>query len=176
MAPNTYALTEPGIQAIIARLEDPNQLNAEIANIAAAVTVADQQASLVPVPAANIQDFVPPPSYLVDFPAIGIQDMGSRFEDDTGHSVTGRHVFGVVIFCSHPDQEILAWMLRRYAQAVTRVLLANRGFPETSPPMQAGWASGLESIAWGPTLGSSAKPQTWMSWCVVAIWTRREEI
>lgn len=136
----------------------------------------DQAASLVPIPPANIQDFVPPPSYLVDFPAIGIGDMGSRFEDDTGSSLTGRHVFGIVIFVSNPDQELLTWMLRRYAQAVVRVLLAQRSFPETNAPMQAGWGSGLESIDWGPTLSSKATPKTWMSFCQVAIWTRREEI
>jgi hypothetical protein len=173
MPPNQYALTEPGVQAILARLEDPAQLNVEIANIAAAVTVADQAASLVPIPPQNINDFVPPPSFLVDFPAIGIQDMGSTLEDDTGSSATGKHVFGVVIFCSSPDQELLAWMLRRYAQAVTRVLLAQRSFPEAPG---AAWGTGFHSIGWGPTLGSTAKPQTWMSWCVVAIWTRREEI
>jgi hypothetical protein len=176
MPPNQYALTEPGVRAILARLEDPAQLNVEIASIAAGVGPVDEAASLVPIPPANIQDFVPPPSYLVDFPALGIQDMGTRLEDDTGASATGRHVFGVVIFCSHPDQHILAWMLRRYAQAVTRVLLAQRSFPETAAPLQAGWGVGLENIAWGPTLGSTADPKTWMSWCVVAIWTRREEI
>ena len=176
MPANQYFLTEPGVKALLARLEDPAQLNVEIANIAAGVVIADQAASLVGVDPANIWDFVPPPSFLVAFPAIGIQDMGSKFEDDTGSSVTGRHVFGVVIFASNPDQELLPWMLRRYAQAVTRVILANRGFPETNAPQQAGWGSGLESIAWGPTLQSTAKPQTWMSWCCVAIWTRREEI
>lgn len=176
MAGGQYLLTEPGVRAILARLEDPTQLNAEIANIASTVTVADQAASLVPIPVGNINDFVPPPSYLVDFPAIGIQEMGSTFEDDTGHSATGKHIFGVVIFCSNPDQELLAWMLRRYAQAVVRVLIAQRAFPETNFPLQAGWGTGLQGLAWGPTLGSQSTPQTWMSWCVVQIWTKREEI
>lgn len=176
MAPNQYALTEPGVKAILARLEDPLQLNVEIANIAAGVSAADEKASLVPVPAANIWDFVPPPAYLTDFPTIGIQDMGSRIEDDTGSTATGRHSFGVVLFCSDPDQHILAWQLRRYSQAIVRVLLRGRAFDETTPPMQAGWGTGFESIAWGPTLGSTATPQTWMSWCVIGIWARREEI
>jgi hypothetical protein len=171
MAPNQYALTEPGVAAILARLEDPTQLNVEIASIAAGVAAADEAASLVPIAPANIQDFVPPPAYLVDVPALGIQDMGTRLEDDTGSSATGRHVFGVVIFCSHPDQHILAWMLRRYAQAVTRVLLRGRVLEGLG-----GWGTGLETIAWGPTLGSRTDPKTWLSWCVVAIWTRREEI
>lgn len=175
MPANQYALTEPGVKAILARLEDPAQLNAEIANIAAGVAAADEAASLVPIPPANIQDFVPPPAYLVDFPALGIQDMGSDLEDDTGSSATGKHSFGVVIFCSDPDQHILAWQLRRYAQAVTRVLLAQRSFPEASG---AGWAigAGRPLVSWGPTLGSVATPKTWLSWCVVQVWTRREEI
>jgi hypothetical protein len=171
---NQYELTEPGVHAILARLEDPAQLNVEIAQIAASLTAADEQASLVPIPPAQIYDFVPPPSFLTDFPTIGIQDMGSRLEDDTGSSATGRHVFGVIIYCSDPDQHLLAWQLRRYAQAVTRVLLAGRSLPVGDPA--AAWGTGFESMAWGPTLGSTAKPQTWMSWCVVAIWTRREEI
>lgn len=161
------------MQAILARLEDPAQLNAEIANIAAGVTAADQAASLVPIPPSQIQDFVPPPSYLTDFPALGIQDMGTTVEDDTGSTATGKHVFGVVIFCSDPNQEILTWQLRRYAQAVTRVLLRGRCFDEAPG---AAWGTGFHSIAWGPTLGSTSTPKTWMSWCVVAIWTRREEI
>lgn len=178
MAPNQYFLTEPVVKAILARLEDPAQLNTEIASIAAGVTATDEAQSLIPVQPANVWDFVPPLTFLTDFPTMGIQDMGTRLEDDTGHSATGRHVFGVVIFCSHPDQHILAWMLRRYAQAVTRVLLAGRGFAEAADAAgrAAAWATGLDSIAWGPTLGSTTTPKTWMSWCVVAIWTRREEL
>lgn len=174
MAPNQYALTEPGVHAILARLEDPAQLNVEIASIAAAIPAVDERASLVPIPPAQIYDFVPPPSFLTDFPTLGIQDMGSRLEDDTGSTATGRHMFGVVIFCSDPDQHLLVWQLRRYAQAVTRVLLAGRMLE--GAPGAAAWGTGLDGIAWGPTLGSAAKPQTWMSWCVVQIWTRREEI
>lgn len=174
MAPNQFALTEPGVLAILARLEDPAQLNAEIASIAAGVAAEDESASLVPIPPEQIYDFVPPPSFLTAFPTLGIQDMGSRLEDDTGHSATGRHVFGVVIFCSHPDQHLLAWQLRRYAQAVTRVLLAGRVLE--GAPNGAAWGTGLNSIAWGPTLGSTATPQTWLSFCVVAIWTKREEV
>ena len=174
MPANQYLLTEPAVTAILERLEGAaSTLNAEIANVAAGVADPAQAASLVPIPPQNINDFVPPPSFLVDFPQLGIQDMGSRLEDDTGHSATGKHDFGVVIFCSDPNQEILAWQLRRYAQAVTRVLLDQRSFPEA--PGSA-WATGLLGVAWGPTLSSTAKPTTWMSWCVVQIWTRREEI
>ena len=179
MPANQYFLNEPVIKAILARLEDPTQLNVEIAQIAAVAGLpADQAASLVPVPATNIQDFVPPPSYLTDFPAIGIQDISTAGEDDTGSTMTGKHVIGIVIFCSDPSQEILAWQLRRYAQAVTRVVLATRRIGEATDAAgrAAAWGVGFQGIAWGPTLSSTSKPATWMSFCVVQIWARREEL
>ena len=175
MAPNQYALNEPPINALLARYQDPAQLNAEIANIAAGVTRADEANSLVPIPPAQIFDFVPPLSYLTAFPTIGLQDMSTRFEDDTGATVTGRHVVGTVLYCSDPDQHILAWQLRRYMQAIVRTAMRDRTLGLVAP--LAAWGTGAEAgIAWGPTLSSTAKPQTWLSWAVFALWTRREEI
>jgi hypothetical protein len=174
MPPNQYALTEPGILALLARLEDPAQLNVEIANIAAGVVAADEKASLVPIPPEQIFDFVPPPPFLTAFPTIGLQEMVSAIKDDTGSSATGEHRFGIVLFCSDPDQHILAWQLRRYMQAITRVCLAGRTLG-TSAPL-AGWGTGPDGIDWGPTLSSVATPQTWMSFAVFRMWARREEI
>lgn len=169
-------LTEPGVRAILARLQDPAQLNAEIAQIAAAVTAADEAASLVPIPAAQIHDFVPPPSMLTALPAIGIDHWGTQLEDDIGSSTAGRHIFGAVIYCSDPDQHLLAWQLRRYAQAVARVLLAGRSLPISSAVGAAAWGTGLDHVDWGPTLNAPERPGTWLSWCSVAIWTRRDEL
>src|SRR5436305_12210095 len=121
-----YALTAPALLALLARLKDPSQLNAQVADIASHVGPTDEAASLVAIDPLNIHDFVPPPSFLTAFPTLGIQDMGSRLEDDTGSSATGKHSFGIVIFCSDPDQRLLAWMLRRYAQAVVRTVIAGR--------------------------------------------------
>jgi hypothetical protein len=69
-------------------------------------------------------------------------------------------------------------MLRRYAQAVLRTILAGHVIGEVTDAAgrAAAWGTGLDSIAWGPTLGSTATPKTWLSWCVVAIWTKREEV
>lgn len=175
MPANQYALTEPVVKALLARLQDPLQLNAEITNIAAGVTRADEKASLVPVEAAQIFDFVPPPSFLTAFPTIGIQDTATLGEDDTGSTMTGKHSMGIVIFCSDPDQHILAWELRRYLQAITRVVLANRTLGTESP--LAAWGTGFLGIDWGPTLASTAgKPVTWMSFAMLRIWARREEL
>ncbi len=174
--PNTFALNEPTILALVARLQDPAQLNAEIAEIASNLPLADEAASLVPIPAAQILPFLPPPSFLTAFPTIGIQDLRSKIEDDTGHSATGRHGLGVAIFCSSPDQRLLAWMIRRYAQAVMRVALSGRVLEADSQGRTGAWGTGSEEILWGPTLQSVAKPTTWMSFCVIAIWGRRGEI
>jgi hypothetical protein len=174
MPEGQYALTEPVVAALLARLQDPGQLNAEIANIAQAVTRQDEAASLVPVPAEQIFDFIPPPSYLTSFPAIGIQDTRTVAEDDTGHSMTGKHTMGIVVFCSDPDQHLLAWQLRRYMQAIVRTVLNGRNLGAESP--LAAWGTGFDRIAWGPTLESTATPTTWMSFAMLQIWARREEL
>lgn len=174
MPAGQYALTEPVVYALLARLQDPAQLNVEIANIAAGVSRQDESNSLQPIPAVQIFDFVPPPSYLTAFPTIGIQDAATVAEDDTGQSMTGRHSMGIVVFCSDPDQHILAWQLRRYIQAITRVALATRTLGEESP--LAAWGVGFERISWGPTLESVATPTTWMSFAMLQIWARREEL
>jgi hypothetical protein len=174
MPAGQYALTEPIVYALLARLQDPAKLNLEIANIAEGVVNQSESNSLVSVPPAQIFDFVPPPSYLTAFPTIGIQDTATLGEDDTGVSLTGRHSMGVVVFCSDPDQHILAWQLRRYLQAITRVVLAGRTLGAEDP--LAAWGVGFERISWGPTLESVATPQTWMSFAMLQIWCRREEL
>jgi hypothetical protein len=171
-----YALNEPAILALVARLQDPAQLNAEVADIASKVAVADQAASLIPVDPALVYDFVPPPSFLTSFPAIGIQDLPSTLEDDTGSSATGKHELGIVIFYSNPDQRLLAWALRRYAQAVTRTAVNGRNLESDAQGRTGAWGTGFLRVAWGPTLSSKATPTTWLSFCVVQIWCRREEI
>lgn len=158
----------------MARLQDPAQLNAEIAAIAAGVTRADEKASLIAIEAAQVFDFVPPPTFLTAFPTVGIEDAASLLEDDTGSAATGKHTMGVVCFCSDPDQHILAWQLRRYMQAITRVVLAGRTLGVESP--LAAWGTGMVGVSWGPTLASTATPQTWMSWAMLQIWCRREEL
>lgn len=170
---SSYALTEPVVNALVARLQD-QQLNEEIADIAANVARKDESASLVPIPADRVLDFVPAPSFLTDFPTIGIQDAATIAEDDTGHSVTGRHTMGIVVFCSDPDQHILAWQLRRYMQAITRIVLAERTLGTENP--LAAWGTGFDRISWGPTLESIASPQTWMSFAMLQIWAKREEL
>lgn len=174
MPEGQYELTEPIVYALLARLQDPGQLNAELANIQQNVVRADEAKSLVPVNPEQVFDFIPPPSYLTTFPSIGIQDTASLTEDDTGHSATGKHTMGIVVFCSDPDQHILAWQLRRYMQAITRTVLAGRNLG--SEPSLAAWATGFDRIAWGPTLESTASPTTWMSFAMLQIWARREEL
>lgn len=174
MPAGQYLLTEPLVYALLARLQDPAQLNEEIATIAAGVSRQDESNSLVAIPPAQIFDFVPPPSYLTAFPSIGIQDTSTLAEDDTGVTLTGRHSMGIVVFCSDPDQHLLAWQLRRYLQAITRVALAGRTLG--SEGALAAWGVGFERISWGPTLESVSTPLTWMSFAMLQIWCRRDEL
>jgi hypothetical protein len=174
MGAGQYQLTEPVVYALLQRLQDPAQLNEEIASIAAGLTRQDEAASLKPVLPAQVFDFVPPPSYLTEFPTVGIQDTATLAEDDTGSTMTGRHSMGIVVFCSDPDQHLLAWQLRRYIQAITRTVLRDRTLGMESP--LAAWGVGFERVSWGPTLESVATPTTWMSFAMLQIWARREEL
>ena len=88
--------------------------------------------------------------------------------------ISAQHSLGVVVFCSNPDQHILAWELRRYVQAIVRTCLNGRILGSGSS--NGAWGTGFQRIAWGPTLESASKPQTWMSFALFTLWARREEL
>jgi hypothetical protein len=162
-------LNETTVRAVKTRLEA--DLEAEIAQINAAAT--DDFTIAEP---AQVLDYIPYPQILTVFPTIGIGDGVSTFEDDQGNSATGRHELLVVVYLQNADQEALAWQLRRYLQAVTRVVLAGRTLNDTLSG--AGWGTGLVRISPGPTLADNEDPEavkTWMSWGGIVIWAKRDE-
>ena len=117
-----YLLNEPIITALKARLaaELPAELTTRSSGLPA------EEAAMLAAP-AQILDFAPVPSMLTAFPTIGLLDEASDLEDDTGSTVTGLHRIGIVVYLASPDQRVLAWGLRRYAQAVMKVALRQRG-------------------------------------------------
>lgn len=123
----------------------------------------------VPPPVA-VEDFIPPVGLLLDFPTIGIGDGGTRFEDDEGFSATGRHELLVVAYLSNQDQQGLAWDLRRYTQAIVRVLRSDLKLGGSA------WGSGLVGSAPGPTLTDNPEnPRQFTSWTGVRIWAKKDE-
>lgn len=158
-------LNEPVIAALKARLVD--NLQAEIDNINSGVSDGYE---LEPI--QQVLDFAPPPEYLTTFPTIGLTDGTSVFEDDTGFAVTGRHEVLIVVYQQNPEQASLAWQLRRYTQAVSRVALAQRNLGSGA------WGTGLVEIAPGPLLENSDPKAVakWMSYAGVRIWAKREEV
>lgn len=162
-------LNEPAILAVKERLE--NNLPAAIDAINAEVTDGHE---IEPVVA--VHTFIPPPDFLDDFPMIGIGDGPSTFEDDNGSSATGRHELLVVAYLQDAEQEALAWKLRRYLQAIARVVLKDRNLNDTVAG--AAWGTGLVRISAGPTLADNEDPKhvkTWMTWAGVQIWVKRDE-
>lgn len=143
-------------------------LPAEVTAInAAANTVADGFTIEDP---AQVLDFVPPVEYLTTFPTVAIGDGPSTFADDNAWSATGRHTLFIVCFLQDPDQQALAWRLRRYEQALIRVVLANRNLGT------AAWGTVLDGIDPGPTLVDDPKaPQTWLSWAGIRIVAHKDE-
>lgn len=121
-------------------------------------------------PPVAVEAFIPPPALLLDFPTIGIGDGDTRFEDDEGFSATGKHELLIVIYLQNADQEALVWELRRYAQAVVRVLRSDLKLGG------AAWGSGLVGVRPGPTLADDPdNPRTFTSWTGVRFWAKKDE-
>jgi hypothetical protein len=155
-------LNEPVIRALEQRLKD--DLPAAIAEINDSV---DDGFTLAE---PKILTYVPPPSDLLDPPVIGIGDAPSQFEDDSGFSATGRHELLIVAYDQSSDQEALAWQLRRWTLAITRVALAGRKLGD------AAWGTGLRGTAPGRTLVDDPdNPREWFSWSGIRIWAKRDE-
>jgi hypothetical protein len=158
-------LNEDIILELVGRLR--TDLPAEIASINARSTVGIP----ISMPAdTDIFEFVPPPGLLMNYPAIGIGDAPSKFEDDIGSSATGVHEILIVAYEQAGDQRELAWKLRRLSQAIATVALSGRELGT------AAWGTTLSSIVPGPTLVDDAdNPQEWMSWVGVRITAKADE-
>ena len=156
-------LNEPLVRALRDRLED--EPPAEVAAINAAIP--DAFALEAP---AQVLGHVPTDADFTAFPVVGITDGSSRFEDDTGWAATGVHELIVVAFLVNPDQEALAWQLRRYAKAIARVALRGRS-------LDPSWEGGvtLVRVDPGPSLANEEDPRTYFSWIAVTIQAKREE-
>lgn len=115
-----------------------------------------------------VLDYIPPPDSIADFPTFGIQDLPSKFEDDIGSALTGYHELAVICFETEADPRMLAWKLRRYAQAMMSAAIDTRRLGD-------GWGCGPKGNWPGPTLDVQKNPQVYMSWTAVGIWARRDE-
>jgi len=162
-----WLLNEPVVRALHARLAGP-ELEQALADLRDAGDVAGESELLV-APAA-VLDYPATPGELVAFPALTMLDRPSEVRDDAGHSATGRHVVYVLIHLVSSDQRQLAWGLRRYAQAVVRVMLRDRMLEG------AAWGTGFHGQVPGDTLEAEEDPQTWHARTAVGIWADREEV
>jgi hypothetical protein len=157
-------LNEPVIRAIEQRLVDG--LPAVIADINLAGAATDGFTLVEP----TILTYIPPPSDLLEPPVIGIGDAPTQFEDDTGFSATGRHELLIVAYDQSSEQEALAWKLRRWMQAIARIVLDGRSLGDGA------WGTGLRGTAPGRTLVDNADdPREWFSWSGIRIWAKRDE-
>jgi hypothetical protein len=154
---------EPVVDAIVARLQ------ADLTTAIAQINAADTKGVVLDdVPDAQILDYVPTPTLLVNFPTIGVQDGLDELHDDTGTGGTGHYNFTVCCFVVDADQRRLAIKLRRYARAIKSVILQGRS-------LDPAWGLLDGGILPGPTLGRGENPQDWMSYVGYAFSARAEE-
>ena len=162
-----WQLNEPVIAAVARNLTD--YIGSELTAIRSGLS--DDEQVALPDP-ARVYDFVPPPGLLTAFPVLAIEDSSTEFQDDAGFSATGVHQLGIVCFLVNPDQRLLAFGLRRYLQAIMRVVLRN----DRKDPDGAYWAVNPRGVSYGPTLESEENPRTYMSWAVARFEFKREEL
>jgi hypothetical protein len=168
-----FELNEPVVKALAAQLAA--QLPGAVDTVNADVT--DGYTILYPV---QVHDHVPLLTTLagVGFPAVAIEDMGTRFEDDIVSSVTGVHRVAVLVFLANPDPEALAWQLRRYQQAVMLAVQADRTLGGESNA----WTTRLRGIEPGPFLEPSREPNQqgandqYLSWFACELEMPRAEV
>lgn len=159
-------LNEPAIAAVKQRLEDG------LADVVDTINAETSDEISLPQP-YEILDYLPTPNVLNDTPTIGIGDGPTTFEDDLGHYSIGRHELLIVVYVQHEDQRQLAWQLRRYLQAITRVVLDQRNLGD------GGWGTTLIGTRPGDTLGDVGSDpdsvRSWLSWAGVAIRVKGDE-
>lgn len=176
-----FQLTEPLVTAMVSLLS--GNLNTTIDQLNA--TLSDSYT----VPhVAQFQPFVPVPSTLEGgMPAVGVQELGSRFEDDQQFWTNALHTYAVVAICQHVDQQTLAWQLRRIMQAILYTIQADRlaGTASGSGGIMRnqGGAQSVNLIQYepGPLLedldpsSPESPPRSYLSWVAVELQSVRSE-
>jgi hypothetical protein len=171
-----WLLNEPVVKAMAARLAD--ELPAELAR--RRLGLPDDEAGMLLDP-GQVLDYPPTPGLLTVFPTVAIADLPSTIEDDTGHAADGHHELLLLVYLTEPDQRLLAWGLRRYAQALLAVALRGRcleGDPDVDEGRAAAWGTGASkpTVVWGDTLADEDDPRQLLSWVGVRVWAKRSEV
>ncbi len=158
----TVSLQEPFIIGLRDRLE--TQLPATIDALNSAMV-----APIYPlVYPAKVIDYIPTVAELDLLPVIGISDGDIYFQDDVGWGATGVFDVTVVAFVQAPDQRELVWLLRRYSQALVRVMLSTQSIGDS-------WGITLRHVRPGPTLGRDETPRQWLSTTAVTVTVKNEQ-
>ena len=161
-------MTIRGVEPAVLALRD--RLSSGLATAIATINAAATDGVVVPDPAA-VLDYMPAPGELVQFPTVGIEHAGGRWEDDTGWEATGVYDLVVVAFVQDADQQTLARFVRRYHLAVCRTVFTNTrnlGSGDGIP-----WSVQIVGFDFGPSTStkvlSDEPPYTYWTWVAVAM-------
>lgn len=118
---------------------------------------------------AQVLDYAPPLSRLTSFPTVAVVQGQTRFTDDTGDALTGWQSLTVVVYLQSTEPRALAWGLRRYADAVMDVVLADRNLGDN------GWGIVPVSVDPGPSLTREEDPREIISFTGISFEVRTEQ-
>jgi hypothetical protein len=171
-----FRLNTPLVATLLDRLE--SELPAELASRASGLEPED--AALLAAPGYYL-DHAPPPGelepYLGNGPVLGILDVESRLEDDTGSDVTGYHELGIVVYLFSPEYRLLPRAMRRYLGAVASVALRGRALGTSASETGDGaWGTGARTVQWGPAMRDPDHGGQLVMWSTFVMWARRSEV
>jgi hypothetical protein len=177
---SSFELGEPIIKALVEIMGE--HLPAKIKEINEAVT----DGITLPEP-AQVLDYMPIPATAAGgLPIVAIQDLPANFSNDLVHSEEATHAFGIAAILQTADHRSLAWQLRRYQQAIFRVIQDDRMALVTEsklrrPPANVMYTK-FDATEPGPLLGErnpdspAEPPSSFRSWTWVIVSCRRQEV
>lgn len=170
MTPPVYQLNEHILDSAVAKLA------AGLSSTIDQINAADTKGIAVrDVPVDRIFDYLPTPTELSDFPAVGIAELDGAWTNDVGNSASGEWSFMVVAYDIDPEQRALVLRLRRLRQAIVSTIMEGRRLDHPTDARLGAWGLRFDATRPGPTLGRGENPTEWISWTSIAFTALAED-
>lgn len=174
----TLSLNEPIVDALV------QLLTARLPGVIEQINDSNSDGILLDPP-AQVLDFKPVAGTLkAGLPAVCVQDLPAKFEDDLQFSMNASHGLGIAAVIQDSDQRSLAWKLRRYVQAIANAIQLDRLAAGEGYLAKVGnvWGTAFTGTEPGPLLADhspnaeGSSPSSYESWSWLMISCKHTEV